>query len=492
VNSREKLLAGILGVALLAGVLYGAWAAVVSPLMEKKRQLRDLQNDMAERETSKSTLEFQNKRLQTVMYKRSLPANLEIAKQEYSSALRRILRESKVPIGYLFEERPPDMRNIPQMAKNKPFYTKVAYTITISKIDIGTFMTFLKKFYEMNLLHQITQINLKRDNTASLAFDKRQAEQRTDLSCTLAIEAVILDGVPPRKTLFAAPTGTGALMGGMGLHSLENQAEVARGIVPQEYVRVLATPQRNYADIVTHDVFHGFVPEPEPPPKSKEKEPEKPVPKLPDLSAFVKFKKLITTSDGHSLAGIYDVSTDGYYEIDVAMVGEKLLAKGQKFMIKSEGRVIEKLYPPANWLEINNPASSGNRKFWVYGIDGKALIVGDRESALAEAPKAPAKGAPKFGKAPAAALPPADPKAAILGGIVVIGPKVERYFRWEFGQTLKQIKEIPKAEADAIIPRIQGVKVAPMPVEEKPEVEQPVIEKAPMPKDSKPAIEPGK
>ena len=149
-NSREKLLAGILGVALLAGVLYGAWAAVVSPLMEKKRQLRDLQNDMAERETSKSTLEFQNKRLQTVMYKRSLPANLEIAKQEYSSALRRILRESKVPIGYLFEERPPDMRNIPQMAKNKPFYTKVAYTITISKIDIGTFMTFLKKFYEMN------------------------------------------------------------------------------------------------------------------------------------------------------------------------------------------------------------------------------------------------------------------------------------------------------------------------------------------------------
>jgi hypothetical protein len=438
-----------------------------------------------------------------VMYKRSLPADIDVAKQEYSSALRRILRESKVPIGYSFAERPPDLRNIPQMAKGKPFYNKIAYTITISKIDVGTFMTFLKKFYDMNLLHQITQFTLKRDDTASLAADKRTADKRTDLSCTLAVEAVILDGVPQRKTLFAAPTGTGGLMGGLGLYTLENNAEVARGITPQEFVRVLAVPNRVYADVVAHDVFHGYLPPPPPPEVKGPIVAAPPPPKLPDLSTFVKFNSLISTSDGHMRVGIYDVYTDSYYDVDVAMLGEKVSVKGQKFTIKSEGRVVDKAHPPENWLDIQNPASSGNRKFWVYGLDGKALILGDRDSlapAAAEVPKKNmfAKGAK--GAAPVVpVLPPADPKAAIMGGVVAIGPKVERFYRWEFTQTMKQIKEIPKAEADAIIRTIQGLPATvPMPVEvnaepkaepkpeekpeAKPDAKVPENEVAPMPK----------
>jgi hypothetical protein len=502
-SSREKYLAGFLVFALVCGVAYGGYAFLVSPYLEKKRLIRDLQNDIADRESTKQTMEFKNKRLQTVMYKRSLPADLEVAKQEYSTALRRILRESKVPIGYSFAERPPDLRNIPQMAKGKPFYNKIAYTITISKIDVGTFMTFLKKFYDMNLLHQITQFTLKREDTASLAADKRTANKRADLSCTLAIEAVILDGVPQRKTLFAAPTGTGGLLGGMGLYSIENNAEVARGITPQEFVRVLAVPNRMYADVVAHDVFHGYLPPPEPPPPPKVVVEPPPPPKLPDLSAFVKFNSLISTSDGHMRVGIYDVYTDSYYDVDVVTLGEKVVVKGLKYTIKSEGRVIDKDHPAENWLNVQNPASSGNRKFWVYGLDGKSLILGDRDSStpVAEAPKGKGNVFAKGNKG-APALPPADPKAAILGGLVVVGPKVERFYRWEFTQTMKQIKEIPKAEADAIIRKIQGLPATPQmepaekvnpfeakpkpmpekPAEKQPDEKDPEKEVAPMPK----------
>jgi len=483
VNKREKYLAGFLAIALLGGLTYAGWAFLVSPYLEKKRLLRELQNDIADRESTKQAMEFKNKRLQTVMFKRSLPADLEVAKQEYSTALRRILRESKVPIGYSFADRPPDVRNIPQIAKNKPFYTKIAYTITISKIDIGTFMTFLKKFYDMNLLHQITQFKLKRDETASLAKDTRQANRRADLTCELAVEAVILDGVPQRKTLFAAPTGTGAIMGGMGLYSLENNAEVARGITPQEYVRVLAVPDRVYADVVTRDIFHGFVPPPEPPPPPKKEEPPPPPVRLPDLSAFVKFNSLIGTSDGHRFVGIYDVYTDSYYDLDIATIGEKVVVKGQKYSIKSEGRVVDKAHPPENWLDLQNPASSTNRKFWVYGLAGDALILGDRNaSATAETPKGKNNILVKGGRGGAPALPPADPKAAILGGVAAIGPKPERFYRWKNGDTLKLIQEIPKAEADAIIRAIQGLPAVQVEPKEEPKPE----EKAPVPMESKP------
>lgn len=504
-NKREKILAAVLGVALLGGVVYSAFAFVISPLFEKKKLLRDLEAEVVQRESAEMTLQLQNKRLQTEMFKRSLPGELEVAKQEYSTALRRILRESKVPLGYSFGEKPPDLRNVPQISKGKPFYTKIGYTITISKIDIGTFMTFLKKFYDMNLLHQITQFTLKREDTANLAFDKRQPNKRTDLSVTLAIEAVILDGVPPRKTLFAAPTGTGALMGALGMYSLENNPEVARGITPQEITRVLATPNRIYADVVAHDVFHGYIPAPEkiitpgPPPP-----PPPPIP-LPDLSQFVKFNNLIRTSDGHSLAEIYDVYTDGYYSLDISMAGEKVIVKAQKFAIKSEGRLLEKLHPSENWLDINNPASRGNRKFWVYGLDDNALILGERDTAPAvEAPKVIAKVAKGIkGGAAVVALPVADPKAAIMGGVVAIGPKPERYYIWQFGQTMKNLKELTKAEADPIIRKIQGISPELTKAPEKEPMAEPVkpmakgvtvVELAPPPREVAPVpvIDPGK
>ena len=86
---------------------------------------------------------------------------------------------------------------------------------------------------------------------------------------------------------------------------------------------------------------------------------------------------------------------------------------------------------------------------------------------------------------------PAIPTGGAAPILVAVGPKVERFYRWEFTQTLKQIKEIPKAEADAIIRTIQGLPaVPPMPVEEKVEPKgEPKPEEKPEPKPEEKAPE---
>ena len=59
------------------------------------------------------------------------------------------------------------------------------------------------------------------------------------------------------------------------------------------------------------------------------------------------------------------------------------------------------------------------------------------------------------GGTPKVTLPAPDPNAAVIGGLVVTAPKAEKFYRWEYGKTLKQIVELSKPEAEKAIRRVQ-------------------------------------
>ncbi len=434
-SPRERLLLWIAGIGAVAVVAYVFVAMLVLPLLNQRKANVAL---AGENDVLKSEYDSAQKRNRAVMAEilpRSLPADLDLSKREYESALGRLLRESKVPAGFTVLDKGADNKGIPELVKGRPAYTKIAYTITMSKVDIATVMLFLKKYYDLNLLHQITTFTLKRDESTSIATDPRAGKDRTDLKVTLVTEALILDGAPNRKTLLSAPVSAGSLLGGMGLFALENTApELGRGIAPYMLGQILATPGREYAYVTARDVLHGPLP---PLPEPKAREPE------PDISPFIRLVTLVKSSDGTAHVEIFDQWNNYDFEINIRQKGEKLIIEAMRYLktkksdFYPDGRMKDRTFPKeGNLLAFSDEKSSTKHVYKIYGIDGTALILGET-----------------------------DAKSAA---------KTEKFYRWEVGAALKAIKELKAADAQEAIRRASGslldaatpamVPVVPMPV----------------------------
>jgi hypothetical protein len=457
-SSRERILAWVLGLALTGALLYVSVAMVIFPLLDQSKSNRALAAENAELEANYDARQAQNKRVMASILPRSLPADLDLGKREYESALGRLLTESKVPAGFTLREKSADGKGIPELAKNRPAYTKIAFTITMTKVDIGTLMAFLKRYYDLNLLHQITTFTIKRDDTSSIAQDKRQAKDRTDLNVTLVTEAIMLDGAPSRKTLLSAPVSAGSVLGGAGLYSMENSnPQIGRGIAPYSLVQVLATSARDYVLVTARDILHGQLPAP-PVVKAKEKEKEKEiVPPGPDISPYIRLVSIVKSSDGSAHIELTDLWNNFDFEINLAQKGEKLMVKAIRYKKEKQsdkspnGRVVDKDFPGGGLLAFSDEKSRTKHLFKIYGIDGTALVLS--ETAGQEPKAAP----PKFGQRPT--KPSVDPKPALLGGLFVAAPalpKVEKFYRWEVGVPLKDIKEMKADEAQKAIQRALG------------------------------------
>lgn len=187
----------------------------------------------------------------------------------------------------------------------------------------------------------------------------------------------------------------------------------------------------------------------------------------PDYREFIQYTTSIHTIEGeeHTItATLRDKINKEDYELIVTQVGEKVRVKVYKWEYqdyKADASQRKKKVYSQETLEISKYTMSNKNDFTVYGVDTDgSLILGERPAAvLPELPKddkTPARPGGGGGR-PAAkpVMPPPDPKAAVIGGVVVTTPKAEKFYRWKSGDSLKQIVELSKGEAEKAIRRVQ-------------------------------------
>jgi hypothetical protein len=459
------MIALVVGVALVCGLGFAAYQFVGKPILEKQKRLRTLQDEVADLDATKDQVRAKNRRL-VDLYKRSLPPDVEFAKREYDSLLVRLLDESDAPRGFIIKDEsskatsaaPLPRLNPENNADKTPAYTKVAFRIEMAKTNLDVVVNFLKRYYQLNLLHQITLLEMKREGTADLGKDGRPAGERDDLKVTIVTEAIIINGTPGRRSLLPIPPSNGAVLGGAGLWAMSESPAVGRNIVPQQFEPILAyKPARDYFLMQAKDPFHGSLPPPPAPVQKKAEVVVAPPPK-PDFGQFIKFISLTHTTEGDEHAArvtVYDRINNEEYEITFTRSGEKLKPVVRKFYFIGD---VKKGPLRSDTLDIDNSSMINKHSFKLWGLDGNDLIVSEKKVISADAGKvsAPGGGQDRSARGPRPTLPAPDPKAAVIGGAVAVPQAVEKYYRWGNGLRLSELVELTPKEAEKAVQRAQG------------------------------------
>jgi len=438
---RQTVLVAILGIFLLGALGYVVYSLVVSPILQARASAKTTQVENARLDSENAAIQNRLKRLVN-LNKRSLPLDLDMARREYDTALTHLLTGVRVGVYTITLNKDQTTDPPPMIEKDRPAYRKVACTITMNKVDVGTFAAFLEGYYRLNLLQRITSISVKRSES-NIGSKKDTPEARRDLEVRLVTEAAILDGTD-KKTLLMVPEAEGGVLGGAGLYGLRNTPVVARGIKPIEIERVLARPDREYSLLPYRDIFHGPYPVPEPPP-TKPKTVDVDIPVLPRVDAYIKFTTLIGQSDGTALASIRDMANNYYYDITLTRKGEKVAVVVLKQDYYSTGGVRDTVKTTGGLLAIADKTSSTKRTFKVYGLNGTSLLLGENEIGEPVKEVKPDKGGRPI---PKAAAPPVNPLHALVGGIVAAAPRSEKFYIWEIGQPLSKLRLLKPSEAE--------------------------------------------
>jgi hypothetical protein len=253
-TSRERVLAVLLLGLILVGVggVCG-YMFIYSPLQDKKAAAKKLQSDVDDLDLK--VLGMLKAAPQVAEVKRqSLPPDMNVARAQYKLMLERLLlqaniKDYKIPPERVSVGRPPIT---PEMAPKKPAYTTLTFTVDINKADIWQVVDFLYGYYQLNLLHQITDLRISRENKVT--------DPRNGLKVLITSEAIILDGAEPRATLFPVTTAVAAVAGGAGLQAVAARPELARRLTTTSGTPVLATRNRDYSLIALRDIFYGELP----------------------------------------------------------------------------------------------------------------------------------------------------------------------------------------------------------------------------------------
>jgi hypothetical protein len=258
-NSREQTLAiiliGAIGVS-VAGA--SGYFLVYQPLTKAREQEATLTTETQDLEKQLREQQSALVRLRTARA-RSLPADGELAKREYVVALERMMESAGVPKGFTVTPKNVDQsaRAVPEIAKGKPVYSRVAFEVVFKKVDMAALKEFLLRYYQFGVLHQITSFAIKKDDDAGA----RNAGKRNDLTVTFTTEAIIVEGVENRKTLLPVPTAFGAIGGGPLFLAMATNPEAARGVVLPPMAPALSPLRRDYDWLVRKDPFNGPIKE---------------------------------------------------------------------------------------------------------------------------------------------------------------------------------------------------------------------------------------
>lgn len=266
---RERNIAiGILALIVLGGGAFAGYALVISPLEDTNAAIQQLKDEI-DGTPDKEGLDFRVTTMkkaasQIAQVKReSLPLNEDIAKTQYKILIERLLKQAKIneyamPNATKLENRAPAT---PELAPKKPAYTRLSFHVDITKTTIWHLADFLYGFYRQDLLHQITELKITRNN--------KPTEARNGLDVHITIEAIILDGADAKTSLFPLVTGnrltpTGeafaAIGGGRFAEAVTASPEVARKVTVVTDPPILATHARDYSLLALKDIFYGILP----------------------------------------------------------------------------------------------------------------------------------------------------------------------------------------------------------------------------------------
>jgi hypothetical protein len=448
VTTRERTLSITVGIFLALFAAGGVgYFFVLQPIQEKTDRANRLEVEIADKKLELAKIVKNRPRLQAALA-RSLPADPEVAKQEYVATLIKLCQDANVPAtSYSVNPKAPDSRPTPEVAPKKPAYTRVAVEVELTKVNYATVLDVLHRYYQLNLLHQITKFNLKAAEGARTVMPQPGARyaDRPDLTVTFTTEAASLDGAERRRSLLSVPVAMGAAGGGAGHQLLAQSPTPARHLTPLQYVPVLSTAGRDYTALLDRDVFHG-----QPPPKPVEV--VKVDPPKEDTSPFIRLSSFGRNDDGTGNAVIEDTAIKYDYVIEVTRSGGRIRPVVTKFYYSKGGR--KRLDDPSDTLDISEETSGTARKFRVVGLDQDGVVLVAR-------PPADAGGRRPGG------LPRRPPPAAAAAGFAVIQVPPGTVCVWRIGEPLSKVRELSDGDGRRAIARALGEEGATRPAGER-------------------------
>jgi hypothetical protein len=262
-TSRERTLA----ILLVAGILLGGGALlgymfVYSPLQAKWADKDRLDAEITELDSKLRGLNQLKPRIAEAK-RQSLPPDADRAKLQYQQMLEH-LRPTQLASPNDFKvsfskEQP--ITGTPELAPKKPAYKRLEFMVKLDNANVWQVVDFLTRYYQIDLLHQVTELKITRMNKPS--------EARNQLDVVIMCEALILDGVEPRSTLFPVSGAVAAVGGIPAVEAVVGKPELARRLTPVPSTPVLASRTRDYSFIVKHDMFYGLLPKPDTEPPFK-------------------------------------------------------------------------------------------------------------------------------------------------------------------------------------------------------------------------------
>ena len=237
---------------------------ILSPLQEKKQATQNLQKEVDDLDAKVRAM--QKAAPQVAAVKRaSLPPDLppdprdpnrlptySFAVAEYKRLMQYLLLRAGITDG-----RPTSDKVVvngrapvtPEIAPKKPAYATITVNIEINKANLWQVIDFLHGYYQLDLLHQITDIRISREG--------KLTDGRGGLKVSITSEAIALDGVPPRANLITAAMPVAAVAGIPGLQAVSAKPSMVEKLM---HSGALAVPARDYTYIVSNDPFYGPMP----------------------------------------------------------------------------------------------------------------------------------------------------------------------------------------------------------------------------------------
>jgi Tfp pilus assembly protein PilO len=368
-TTRERNLAvavsAVLGVAAVAFV---GWSFVLSPLLEKNKQIkaksdeiRQVQNDIDDVLIAKRKYEAQ--RIQ------SLPGDptqgVGVAREEYGRLLEGLCHRADLT-GLKIIVAEPDNKSVPMLAAKKPAYTKLSWDVS-AKGDLYHLVDFLRMFYSQPLLHSIKSMTVQRP------ADARSRDTR-ELDINLKVEALVLDNAQARPTLLPVVREI-ALLSGTAIYTEFNFAAIHSGrgaAVPPP--GALADPPREYLAIAGKNMFFGS-------PK-KETEREKP-PEI-DLSQFMVLTSIVG-EDGTVVAMFRDQLHNYDYTITQTPKGT-IYVKGEWEVNEKKKQIFGYDEKKPSQTLFYGSSEDGNYRAWrVRRVTANEVILEMADKATSEA-----------------------------------------------------------------------------------------------------------
>lgn len=374
----RNIVIALFAVIVLGGGGFAGYTLVISPLDDVDAAIQKVQGeieDSADKEGLESRVDMMQKtvmQLPTVK-RQSLPPNVDVAKAQYIHVIERLLQNAKIKSGRIPDPRTIDRRApiTPELATKKPAYTILEFRLDMDKVDIWQVSDFLDEFYKLDLLHQITEINISRENKVS--------DSRAGLKVHFTIEAISLDGVETRSTLFPAilgatltPTGkaVAAIAGGAAAEVVNQNPDLEMKYIPAPGTNRLATHPRDYSYLARNDIFYGTLP------PERQSSGGTTTARKDDIASHIRLVMLSDSTAGTSSAFIMDIASPYKYTIslnqkDGMKVDRLYRLSGAEW--KSDLDYVE----PKGILKFSSATASTKRAFRVIAIEDNALIVED-------------------------------------------------------------------------------------------------------------------